>query len=173
MITSRYVMLSAASMWITACAVRAAPASTAIEVEREQCDSGFTDASTIRLLKTVTVIDAEPIYSHIMTNGTNSEERVAGAKILIRPPAGVSLEEMTRALQCHGARALLGRIDRSELPDDPLWLPDAWVTITVEGEQGNYAVKLEANSVPNNLKLAAHAMSFANAHPWRAAGNPL
>jgi hypothetical protein len=85
--------------------------------------------------------------------------------LVVRPPEGVSPERMTRIIQCHSARALLGQIDRSQFPDDPFWLPDTWVSIEVKPDNGNYAVTLEANDIPTNLKLAARAKAYAEAHP--------
>jgi hypothetical protein len=83
-----------------------------------------------------------------MTSNNNSEERVSGAKLIVRPPAGVSAEQMTRVLQCHGARVLLGRVDSSAIPDDPYWLPDAWVHIDVRPENGNDLQKMGDSREP-------------------------
>jgi hypothetical protein len=149
------------------CANTLPPATQAAEVERIQCDSG--QASDLQVMQSASVIKAEPLYSHVLTHGSNdAEERVDGAKLVIRPPEGVSPERMTRILQCHGARALLGKVDRASLPGDPFWLPDTWVSVEVKSENGNYAVTLEANDAPSNIKLAARAMAFAEAHPLRS-----
>jgi hypothetical protein len=122
------------------------------------------------MLETTTVLRAEPLYSHIITGKNNAEERVSGAKLLIRPPAGVSAERLTRTLQCHSARVLLGQVDRSQFPDDPYFLPDAWLDIDVKPEAGNYAVTLQADSVSRNLQVLSQASAFAGAH--RATATP-
>ena len=110
------------------------------------------------------MLDFQPVYSHVPTSNNNSEERVNGAKLLIRPPKGVSAEEMTRILQCHSARVLLGQVSPAAVPNDPYWLPDTWVDIEVKPEQGNFAVTVSADSVSSNLQVLGRAHSYADEH---------
>jgi hypothetical protein len=128
-----------------------------------QCPGAKTAQGDLRLLETTTVLKAEPIYSLVHTGG-NEEDRVSGAKLLIRPPEGVTADQLTRVLQCHSARVLLGQVDRSQLPDDPYWLPDAWVDIDVTPEAGNFAVTLRADSVAKNIQVLNRATAFAGTH---------
>jgi hypothetical protein len=107
------------------------------------------------------VLRAEPIYVRLM-NKTGVEERVAGVKLVIRPTDGMSPERLTRTLQCHSARALLGQVDRSQLPDDPYWLPDEWLDISVTPENGDFAVSLRADSVSKNLEVFTRATAYAD-----------
>jgi hypothetical protein len=118
----RPVLLTAA--WLgSACMHAQLPTATAAAVEQRQCTPDVADKANFRLLRTATVLDASPILTHMLTGNNNSEDRVAGAKIVMRAPEGVSLDRMTRLLQCHSAQALLGQVDVSEWPDDPFWLP--------------------------------------------------
>lgn len=152
--------------WLAAgCATAVPPKTQAAEVERVQCPAGNADSENLRVLESASVIRSEPLYSHVITGNNGSEQRVDGAKLLVRPPEGVSAEQMTRIIQCHSARALLGKVDRAQFPDDPFWLPGTWVSVEVRPENGNYAVTLEANDVPTNLKLAARAKAYADARP--------
>jgi hypothetical protein len=152
-----------------ACATAIPPARQAAEVERIQCGSGAAEANDLRIVQDAPVIRSEPLYSHVMSGSGGAEERVDGAKLVVVPPAGVSAERMTRILQCHGARALLGKVEPTSSPEDPFWLPNAWVTIEVKPEDGNYAVTLEANDIPTNLELATRARAYAAAHPLSGA----
>jgi hypothetical protein len=93
-----------------------------------------------------------------------SEERVDGVKLLVRPPPGISAEQMTRILQCHGARALLGQVNRDAVRNDPYWLPDSWVNIKVTSENGNFAIKVSADTVRDNLKVFGLANHYADDH---------
>jgi hypothetical protein len=145
------------------CAGNVPPTAKAAQVEQIQCAGSKIGSDDLRLLETTTVLKAEPIYSRVHTRD-NDEERVSGAKLLIRPPAGVSAEQLTRVLQCHSARVLLGQVDRSQLPDDPYWLPDAWIDINVTPESGNFAVTLESDSVAKNLQVLNRATAFAGTH---------
>jgi hypothetical protein len=165
MVDKRIFALAPIALVAAACAGALPPQTRAAEVERVQCGDGTAAADDLRVLTNAKVIEAEPLYSHIITGSNGLESRVDGTKLVIRPPDGVSAERMTRILQCHSARALLGQIDRSQLPDDPFWLPDTWVSIEVKPDNGNYAVTLEANDIPTNLKLAARAKAYAQAHP--------
>jgi hypothetical protein len=138
--------------------------SAAATVERLQCDPSLDETLLAQLLSGSTILGAEPRYAHFLTSNNNSEERVRGATILMRPPEGFSAERMTRLLQCHGARAMLGRIDPSGVRDDPFWLPNVWVNIGVKPEDGNYAVTLETDNLTENIHLAATAVAFAQDH---------
>jgi hypothetical protein len=129
-----------------------------------QCEAGAPNGDS-SLALSATVLRVEPIYSHILAGNNNSEERVRGAKILVRPPPGVGPEQLTRLLQCHGARALLGKADSSNVPSDPYFLPDAWVTIEVKPEDGNFAIVLSTDSVRENLQLLARARRYGDDHP--------
>jgi hypothetical protein len=147
----------------TACASTSQRATVkAAGVERLQCDSGVAQ-NDVQLLQSVKVLGIEPIYSHVMTMD-NSEERVNGAKLLIRPPKGVSAEDMTRVLQCHSARVLLGQVSGAAVPDDPYWLPDTWVNINVKPEDGNFAVTLSADTLRDNIQVLGRAHHYADDH---------
>jgi hypothetical protein len=159
---SLFALLSLSAPLIGACATTLPPASRAAEVERFQCDTPGTEPGDVQVLERASVLRAEPLYSHVITGNNGAEERVDGAKLLIRPPPGISAERMTRIIQCHSARALLGKVDRAAFPDDPFWLPDTWVSVEVRPEDGNYAVTLEANDIQTNIRLAARAKAFAN-----------
>jgi hypothetical protein len=147
---------------VSACASAPPPTTTAAGVERRQCDASATAQDG--LVRSTRVLAVEPIYSHVMTSRSNSEERVSGAKLLVRPPQGVSAEDLTRILQCHSARILLGQVNRDTVPNDPYWLPDTWVNIDVKPEDGNFAITVRANSVDENLEVFSRANHYADDH---------
>jgi hypothetical protein len=154
-----------ASSLLFGCASSPPPAARAAEVEQLQCDQSTSPAEAARILETTKVIASAPIYSNVPTTDDGVEHRVIGGKLVVRPPEGVSAEQMTRILQCHGARALLSRSGSVELANDPYWLPGAWVDIRVAPENGNYAVTLEADTISRNLQVYARAAAYADAHP--------
>jgi hypothetical protein len=96
--------------------------------------------------------------------GNTAEERVDGAMLLVRPPQSVSAEQMTRMLQCHSARVLLGQVDRNAIRNDPYWLPDSWVNIKVTPDKGNFAVTLSADTVRDGLVVLGRANHYADDH---------
>jgi hypothetical protein len=143
-----------------ACSSGPVPAVRAAGLERMQCDA--TVKSQDDLVRSLKVIHVEPLYSHIMTSNNNSEERVNGARMVVRPPNGVSAEQLTRVLQCHGARTLLGQM--SGVPNDPYSMPDRWVAIEVRPENGNFTVALSSDTVRDNLELYGRANHYADDH---------
>jgi hypothetical protein len=132
----------------------------AVQVERIQCDSDATSRDD--LVRSIAVLNIRPIFTYMRSN-TSSEQHVNGAKLLVRPPQGVSAEQLTRILQCHSARALLGQL-RNSVANDPYWLPDAWVTIDVTAENGNFAVTLATDTVRDNLRVYGRANQYADEH---------
>ncbi len=145
----------------SACAPAPLPAVRAAGVEQMQCDA--TSTAQEGLVRSTKVIAVEPHYTRILTTGS-TDERVDGVKLVVRPPPGVTADQMTRILQCHSARALLGQINRDSVRNDPYWLPDRWVNIEVKPENGNFAVTLSADSVRDNLKVLSQANGFASDH---------
>ncbi|MGO9832897.1 MAG: hypothetical protein ACLP1X_01640 [Polyangiaceae bacterium] len=144
----------------TACSSGPLPATRAAGVERLQCDA--SPNSQDQLVRSLKVLHVQPLYTHTMTGGDNAEERVNGATLLVRPPSGISPEQLTRALQCHGARTVLGQL--SSTPNDPYFLPDRWVTIEVKPEGGNFAITLSSDSVHDNLQVFSRAHHYADEH---------
>jgi hypothetical protein len=153
-------VVASAGLLATACGAQP-PLAMAARVARVQCDSDFNEAQLIEVLNDSNVLEAEPRYSHVPTMNNNAEERIDGAMIRMRPPEGVSLERLTRLLQCHSAKALLGDIDRTAIPDDPFWLPNAWVGVDVRSSDGNAVVIVETERNADNIRLAALAAAFA------------
>ena len=153
----------AAGMLVLAgCSSAPPPSAKAAGVERLQCDTA--SASQDGLVRSTRVLAVEPLYSHVITSNNNSEERVAGAKLLVRPPSGVTADELTRVLQCHSARVLLGQVNPATVPNDPYWLPDTWVNINVKPENGNFAITIAADSVHDNLTVFGRANHYADDH---------
>jgi hypothetical protein len=152
-----------------ACARPAAPATTAAKVERTQCVGVSQD--DVALLQGTAVLRSDPIYTRVMTKD-GSEKRISGVKLIIRPADGMTADRLTRTLQCHSARALLGQVDRSQLADDPYVLADEWLDIQVGTEDGNLAVSLQADSVAKNLQVFNRATAYADSHGAQRSANP-
>jgi hypothetical protein len=153
-------MCAAAAVASAACSVETRPAARAADVERVQCDA--SPAAQDDVVRSMRVISVEPIYAHIRSN-SNSEERVNGAKLLVRPTQGMTADQLTRMLQCHSARVLLGQV-ASKAANDPYSLPDRWVTIEVTPENGNFAVTISADTVRDNLEVYGRANHYADEH---------
>jgi hypothetical protein len=140
------------------------PAARAASMERLQCTDPRQSQEELRALQGTAVVRAEPTYFLLNSGAGSGAGRISGTKLLVRPPQGVSALDLNRALQCHSARMLLGQVDPAAFPDDPYFLPDAWVDIDVKPEDGLLAVRLTADKVPQNLALLHRATAFADAH---------
>ncbi len=149
---------------VLACETGVPPATAAASAEHEQCDSRVTAPAATQLLQANAVLRIQPLYHHIIVNPNNAEERPSGVKLVLRPPAGVTAEELTRILQCHSARVLLGKVNPAEIPDDPYWLADRWLDIQVTPENGNFAVTVRADSVHDNIEVIGRATRYAHEH---------
>jgi hypothetical protein len=131
----------------------------AASAEGLQCaDSNPQDDAQV--LQSLHVLYVEPKY---MYASGQVVAKVVGARMVVRPPQGVTSDRLTRILQCHDAQVFLGHGQPATLLHDPFFLPDAWVSIDVKPEGGNFVVALEADTIPNNLRVLRQANEFAAA----------
>jgi hypothetical protein len=156
--------LAVVSTLLSACATEPPPAVRAASTERMQCDGDATSVAAMAFLRSNDVLQIRPLYSHVMVLPNNAEERVTGAKLLVRPPPGMSADAMTRALQCHSARVVLQEVNGAEVANDPFWLSGRWVHILVTPESGNFAVTVMADTVHDNLEIFGRASRYASDH---------
>jgi hypothetical protein len=147
----------------TACTEGIVPARKAAAVEQMQCSHSAAAGDDVRILQHTSVLSAGPLYSHVVCKD-GSEDRIVGARLVVRAPEGVSPERLTRVLQCHSAQVLLGQVDSSRFADDPYWLPDAWLDIQVKPENGNLEVVVRADNIPDGLHVLQRATAFADTH---------
>jgi hypothetical protein len=145
----------------SACSPIPQPAVRAADVERLQCDPDATRQD--KLVRSMAVLRVKPIYSPVRSN-TSTEERLNGAKLVVRSPSHVSAEQMTRILQCHSARMVLGHLDDSLVPNDPYWLPERWVNIDVKPENGALVVTVSADTIRDNLLVLSRANHYGDDH---------
>jgi hypothetical protein len=85
----RVALLAGFTVTTYACSAAVPPAETAARVARTQCETSSEAAGDFQLLATAKVIGFEPLYSHVLTGRNNSEERLTGAKLLVRPTGRV------------------------------------------------------------------------------------
>jgi hypothetical protein len=94
----------------------------ATHTERMQCDAA-APSGDLRAVAATPVLQVEGRYDSHESGISKS----TATRIVVRPPEGVSASRMTRVLQCHNARVVLGRAGEAELPNDPYVLPGTWV----------------------------------------------
>jgi hypothetical protein len=150
---------TAAAALTCACATGPSPTKRAVQTEQIQCSDPKAFQESQSVLQTATALKAEPVLFPVSMGGW----RVSGTKLIVRPPEGVTSDEFARALQCHGALATLGQVDRSAVPYDPTWLPNAWVDMKIVPENGNVTVTLSAETNHDNLRIYRRAVAFVEA----------
>jgi hypothetical protein len=128
----------------------------ATHAERIQCDAATTPEE-LRVVQTTRVLQVEGKFM----NDGNGVSKVVATRILLRPPEGVSVDKMTRILQCHNARAVLGRA--APLTNDPYSLPNTWLDIDVREQEGNFVAVVGADRTTDNIRLLERAKAFAAA----------
>jgi hypothetical protein len=134
----------------------------AAKVERQTCAGAGSEEDAEETLRKTTVLRAE---SKCHVDYCNGVGQVFGVKLTVVPPEGVTADRLARTLQCHGARAILGRLDVSKIADDdPYWLPGSWVEIEVQREAGHLLVTLNGDHVSDNIRLLRRATAYAASH---------
>lgn len=165
----RRVFVIATILLAPACASSPPPPVKAAQAEQIECRDGVNPQEEVRLVEGVSVLHDEQLYTDVNAGREDGLMRLANGALLIVVPPPVTTEFMTRALRCHSARAALGQIDESRFPNDPYWLPDAWLDIKVAPAEGpyagNYAVTVSADDIHHNIAVFQRANAFAEAHP--------
>jgi hypothetical protein len=138
-------------------------ADKAARTERMQCEAATTE-DDLRVLQTTPVLEVEGRYAY----HESGMGHVTATRIVLRPLPGVSAARMTRILQCHSARVVLGRPEGVALPSDPYVLAEAWLDIDVREEEGNYVAVVSADTVTSNLQVLHRAQAFAAAQRGRS-----
>jgi hypothetical protein len=139
----------------------------AAALERGRC-SGIADEATIApILSGDAVEGVEPFYVSSINGKSGTQEHLAGVTIVVNPLPGMTAELLDRALECHGARAVLGRLPPATTPttSDPFFLPSRMVEIEVTSGRGHFRIAVH----PVRSEDAEQVLSRANALVERGA----
>jgi len=156
------VPCSACSLFLPA---RKDPVSEAKETEAAVCPAGRAPEYPESLFDARSTVRVEEIYSSVRTGRSGNEARLQGAKLRLRPIAGMTTNDLEALLLCHQARRVLGRSGEIELTSDPYWLPQSWLNITVESESGNFLVSVRGPDNKTANEILSRAMAFAASAP--------
>ena len=122
----------------------------------------FTDESAALVLSPNAIDSVEPAYAHVY--GPNGPQaRLHGARIHVRPLAGLSRESMTRSLECHEARVTLGLA--APRANDPYVLSDHWLSIDVDSEGDAFIVLVGTSDPVDAQRVLERARLFAADRP--------
>ena len=124
--------------------------------------NGFADESTAPLLSQEALDSVEPAYSYVASGPVDRQARLRGARIRVRPLAGLSRESLTRVVECHQARVVLG-LTRA-VTDDPYVLPGRWLDLDVDSAGDGFVVLARIDGFADAHEVLARARRFATPH---------
>jgi hypothetical protein len=120
---------------------------------------GSSEQDVAPLLSPDSVDSVEPAMSYVQSgSGGDREARLRGARILLRPAPGMSRETLTRSLECHESRVVLGAVAPGA--DDPYSLPDRWLDIDVDSERDGFVVLVRIDEFQDARRVLDRAKSF-------------
>jgi hypothetical protein len=90
-----------------------------------------------------------------------ARERVVGAQLRLGAQPGLTAEWIQRSLECHASRQVLRQVPAVE--NDPYWLPDAWVAVSVTSQGDAFLVTLRGDSPEAGERILDRAHAFARA----------
>jgi hypothetical protein len=111
------------------------------------------------LLSPSAIDSVEPAYAYAQGGPNGRQARLRGARIHLRPLAGLSRESIARGLECHEARAVLGL--SKPRGDEPYTLPERWLHIDVESEGDGFLVLVQADDPDDARRVLERARLFA------------
>ncbi len=135
------------------------PADHAREIE-PRCQ-GFGEEAAAPLLSPAAVDSVEPAYSYVKSGPNDREARLRGARIHVKPLAGLSRESMARTLECHEARVTLGKAEARV--DDPYVLPGTWLDLDVDSEGDGFVVQVRTDVTDPARRVLERAQRFTAA----------
>jgi len=132
-------------------------------MEKTRCTEA-DDQTLAPVLSGSAVISAQPLYSNAGSSGKNGPQpELRGATLSVSALSGMTPEWLDRALECHSARVVLGRVQASA--NDPFWLPDSSVDIDVRPAKDSFDVAVSAYSADDARKILDRATAFARTKP--------
>jgi hypothetical protein len=130
-------------------------------MERTRCSPDDDEKVLREVLSGATLQSVHPLYGHTSMGKTGSASDLRGVTVTVAAPAAVTDVWLDRALECHSARAMLGRLPAQA--NDPFWLPGAAVDIDVRSAKDNFDILVSAYSTEDAARVFARAEAFANA----------
>jgi len=125
------------------------PRALAAAEAKRTCPGARDDVASIAPVDAV-----EPLYVR-RPSKSGHDTHLLGARLRLRPVAGVTPELLERALRCHQARAALGEIAHAE--DDPWVVRGVWVKIEVEGHGAELIASVASDRGEEARAILAHA----------------
>ena len=142
-----------------ACGRPRSPADEAADMERSRCGPDVDEAQLSPLFDGSAIDRVEALQEDVTSaDYLVVHDEVLGAVIFVRAMKGVTPEWLDRALECHSARRVLGRV--ADIPGDPFWLPGRTVSIDVRSARDELRVEVRGDTQADGEAILARARAF-------------
>jgi hypothetical protein len=129
-------------------------------MERTRCGADLDPKALEPLLDGTAVDSVQPLYANVENAKSGAQSELQGATIRVRALQGVTAEWLDRALECHSAQRVLGRIPESSAPNDPFWLPGRVVDIDAQSARDGFTVAVRGSTSDDARAILARANGF-------------
>jgi len=137
----------------------------------DRCEApDVQETALVPIFENGVVEASQPIYTAVTGMGAGAGgnySQLIGASLKVTAIRGFTAEWLDRALECHSARRVLGKIPESWLPDDPFWLPGKTVDIEVAVDRAEFAVNVRGKNVNDAEAILSRANHYVEAHGRR------
>jgi hypothetical protein len=137
------------------------PSDEATERVRTRCASNGDETAIAPVLDGSAIESVEPLYNQGEGGARIGHWSVlAGTAITVRAIPGVTAEWLTRALECHSARRVMGSIPSSATPNDPFWLPGRMIDIEAQSAHGAFRIEVRGAGPAEGRQVLDRARAF-------------
>ncbi|HXX68461.1 MAG TPA: hypothetical protein VEK07_14830 [Polyangiaceae bacterium] len=138
------------------------PADRAAFMEKTRCGADVDENAIAPVLDAKAVEGVSPMYATVDFNKSGEQSQLRGATLRVSALPGVTAEWLDRALECHGARVVLG-LTKPATPDDPFVLPGSILDIDVRPAKDGFLVGVAGFSAQDARKILDRAQAFGKA----------
>ncbi len=156
----------------TSSAPARSPMDEAAAVERSRCGPDLDETTLEPIFSHRAIESAEPLYARTGTDRAGTGMKLQGANIYVRAIQGMTPEWLDRALECHGARRVLGKIPENVSPNDPFWLPGRMVDLDTQSMGHGFRVSIRGVTPDDAQEILIRANAFAATTPSPVSPGP-
>jgi hypothetical protein len=173
----RFVLPAVAVTTVLACtagssAPARSPTEDAAAMERSRCGPDLDETTLEPIFGHRAIESAEPLYARTSTDRAGTSSRLEGAVVYVRAIQGMTVEWLDRALECHSARRVLGKIPENVSPNDPFWLPGRMVDIETQSIGHGFRIAVRGTTQDDAQEILIRANAFAATTPSPASPGP-
>jgi hypothetical protein len=136
------------------------PADQAAELVRTRCVANADEAALAPVFDGSAIEGVAPLYNSVVGYKSGQFTELTGTAIKVRALPGVTAEWLTRALECHSAKRVLGTIASTVAPSDPFWLPGRMVDIDAASAHDGFRVEVRAAGPVEGHEVLDRAKAF-------------